>query len=243
MFKELKNKLIADSKFKRYLTYAFGEVVLIVIGILVAMNLDDWNENRKNLTTAKTLINEVRFDLKNDTTIFGTEIRKMDQIIKYKRMLLQKDSISYLETKDIIFVLTVGYHNLKINDGTYNKMKESGILILNEYKELFKKMNSYYIFYNTYLGNLNDWEVNLYERDLNQWVYQNEVEIDFQDSISNVQKTEVKRNNLIQMLETPQARNALKMSIVREKTMKGTYELIKDKAIKLLKKADSVSTK
>lgn len=243
MFKEIKNKLIADNKIKRYLTYAFGEVLLIVLGIMIAMNLDDWNENRKNIATAKTLINEIRFDLKNDTTIFGTEIRKIDVFVKYKKMLLSKDSIANLETKDIISILTIGYHNLKISDGTYENMKESEVLTLNEYKDFFKKIKFYYKFQNSYLANLNEWEVNLYERDLNQWVFQNQVEIEFEDITANVQNNIEKREKLISLLQTPICRNTLKLSISKENKIKNIYLNIKNNATKLLKKADSISKK
>ena len=243
MFKELKNKLIADSKFKRYLIYAFGEIILIVIGILVAMNLDDWNDNQKDISKTESFIKEIHFDLKNDTTIFGQEIRKIDKVILYKSMLLQKDSISMIATDDIISILTAGYHNIRINEGSYIKMKESGIVASDKFSKLFKRINNYYVFNKTYLENRNDWEVILYERDMNQWVFQDKVEIQMGSATNDFQDAKTTRKNLIDMLESPQGRNVLKMSLFREKQMKDTYNIVTKNAAKLLIKIDSLSLK
>jgi len=243
MFKELKNKLIADGKLKRYVIYALGEIFLIVIGILVAMNLDDWNDNQKDILRSESFLKEIHFDLKSDTAIFGEEIRKIDKIIFYKSMLLQKDSLRLIESDIIISVLTVGYHNLRINEGSYIKMKESGIAAPDKYNKLFKRINAYYVFNKTYLENRNDWEVGLYERDMNQWIFQDKVEIKIGSATNDFQDAAVKRKNLIGMLESPQGRNVLKMSLFRENQMKETYKIVEKSANKLLIKIDSLSLK
>ncbi|MGC4040551.1 MAG: DUF6090 family protein [Flavobacterium sp.] len=243
MFKKLKQKLISDNRLGKYLTYALGEIILIVIGILVAMNLDDWNDNRKDIAEAQNLIKELRFDLKRDTMIFGDEIRKIDQLILYKGILLEKDSIGKVDTDIIISVLTVGIHNIKMNEGSYEKIKESNIASLDEYKDLFKRINSYYIFNKAYLENRNSWEANLFERDLDQWVYQDQFEVKFPGSDKDLQNPEIKRKNLLKMLESPKGRNVLKMSLFREKQMKETYEFVLKASNKLLVKIDSLHLK
>lgn len=37
------------SRFSKYLLYAFGEILLVVIGILIALQINSWNETRKQL--------------------------------------------------------------------------------------------------------------------------------------------------------------------------------------------------
>ncbi|MGV3695714.1 DUF6090 family protein [Flavobacterium sp.] len=240
MFKELKNKLLAENRIKSYLIYAFGEIILIVIGILVAMNLDDWNSNQKDIARTKAFLKEIQFDLKRDTTIFGDEIRKIDQVIRYKSMLLQKDSLNMIDSDDIISILTAGYHNIRINEGSYVKMKESGVAEPAQFEKLFKSINNYYVFNKAYLENRNEWEVGLYERDMNQWTFQDKFEIKVERTTKDLQDSIAKRKNLIEMLESPQGRNVLKMSLFREKQMKETYGLVLKAANKLLAKIDSL---
>ena len=46
-FRHIRKQLLAKSKFSKYLLYAIGEIVLVVIGILIALQINNWNENRK----------------------------------------------------------------------------------------------------------------------------------------------------------------------------------------------------
>ncbi len=241
MFKEFKKKLIADSRFTRYLTYAFGEVILIVIGILVAMYLADWNDNQKDIARTEAFIKEIHFDVKRDTTIFREELRKIDLLIRYKSMLLQKDSLNMIETDMIIGILTAGYHNLRINEGSYVKMKESGIATPAVYDKLLKRINNYYVFNKDYLENRNDWEVGLYERDLDHWLFQDKVEIKLGTALTDLQDPVDKRKKLMEMLASPQGRNVLKMSLFRETQMMETYGIIRKSADRLLKHIDSLA--
>jgi len=46
-FRNIRKRLVAESKFSKYLLYAIGEIILVVIGILIALQINNWNENRK----------------------------------------------------------------------------------------------------------------------------------------------------------------------------------------------------
>jgi len=46
-FRHIRQNLIMENKTGKYLKYAFGEIVLVVIGILIALQINNWNENRK----------------------------------------------------------------------------------------------------------------------------------------------------------------------------------------------------
>jgi len=55
-FKNIRISLIKGGNIKRYLLYAFGEVLLVMIGISLAFQVDNWNEDRlKKEVTIKTL--------------------------------------------------------------------------------------------------------------------------------------------------------------------------------------------
>ena len=46
-FRQIRQKLLTENRFNKYLIYAIGEIVLVVIGILIALQINNWNENRK----------------------------------------------------------------------------------------------------------------------------------------------------------------------------------------------------
>jgi hypothetical protein len=42
--------MIKENKVSKYMLYAIGEIVLVVIGILIALQINNWNEGKKNVT-------------------------------------------------------------------------------------------------------------------------------------------------------------------------------------------------
>jgi hypothetical protein len=47
-FRKIRRGLLSENKFSKYLLYAIGEIILVVIGILIALQINNWNENRIN---------------------------------------------------------------------------------------------------------------------------------------------------------------------------------------------------
>jgi len=47
-FRRIRKRLAEDNKPLKYLRYAIGEIVLVVIGILIALQINNWNERRKD---------------------------------------------------------------------------------------------------------------------------------------------------------------------------------------------------
>lgn len=47
-FRRIRQQLFSENKFSKYLAYAIGEIVLVVIGILIALQINNWNQNRLN---------------------------------------------------------------------------------------------------------------------------------------------------------------------------------------------------
>ncbi|MFT5941322.1 hypothetical protein [Sediminicola arcticus] len=57
LFRRIRQNLLTENKFNKYLLYAIGEIVLVVIGILIALQINNLNEESKiNTSVAKHLI-------------------------------------------------------------------------------------------------------------------------------------------------------------------------------------------
>ena len=66
-FRKIRRKLADDNKPIKYARYAFGEIVLVVIGILIALQINNWNEERKTKNKAHVYIDQIINDIAKDT--------------------------------------------------------------------------------------------------------------------------------------------------------------------------------
>ena len=84
-FRNSRQKLLIESKFSKYLIYAIGEIVLVVLGILIALQINTWNENRKATNKLEGYTAKLRNDIVSDTINLNTLLdkgKKMQQEIE-----------------------------------------------------------------------------------------------------------------------------------------------------------------
>ena len=93
---------------KTYLLYAFGEIALVVIGILIALQVNNWNENRLERIAGKEFLKGIRNDLISDS-------RTIDHTVES-----QQTRLNILKLIDASFLLNNDLYNPSI-DTTYDK--------------------------------------------------------------------------------------------------------------------------
>ncbi|RIA09177.1 hypothetical protein OE09_1006 [Flavobacteriaceae bacterium MAR_2010_72] len=111
LFRKIRQRLLTENNFSKYLLYAIGEIVLVVIGILIALQINNWNENQKILNQEITYLNNLRDDLE-------AQINMLDVYIDYENIIID-------HSNDIVkhYELNNGFHNMdsifpKLNDLT-----------------------------------------------------------------------------------------------------------------------------
>ena len=102
-FRKIRYDLMEKNKTGKYLQYAFGEIILVVFGILIALQINNWNENRKLKSQELIILQNFKESLKSDSsyrTISDQQYSKsrnsMDYLIDYmEKDLPYKDSLNY----------------------------------------------------------------------------------------------------------------------------------------------------
>jgi len=84
-FRKIRQHLITENKFSKYLLYAFGEIALVMIGILLALQVNNWNEEKKETRIEKQRYQNILNDLVNDE----------ENIDKMIADLIEKQDIHY----------------------------------------------------------------------------------------------------------------------------------------------------
>ncbi len=147
LFRKLRQDLISNNEFKKYLKYAVGEIILVVFGILIALQINNWNNNRiendKVRAYAKLLIG----DLERDIQMVELSRRQA------ARAVIRLDSLTiYVRDKDIEDISnldflclssTLGYRPFSWNRATLEEMKSSGSLQYIESDSLKMKIANY----------------------------------------------------------------------------------------------------
>jgi len=66
-FRKIRQNLLMENKTGKYFKYAIGEIILVVIGILIALQINNWNEQRKIKSKSQSYIDKIMNDLTVDT--------------------------------------------------------------------------------------------------------------------------------------------------------------------------------
>ena len=81
-FRHIRQNLIMENKTRKYLKYAVGEIVLVVIGILIALQVNNWNEKRKENAEFKVTLEQIYNSLKFDVDDFKSQMESCDYAIE-----------------------------------------------------------------------------------------------------------------------------------------------------------------
>jgi len=170
LLRKIRKNLISESKFSSYLLYAIGEILLVVIGILIALQINTWNQERTARQSQKYFLNQLLVELDGDITALEEELAGLqNQIPLIEDLLLTLNKEKY--TADEFNPQLKNYINAALyalsfssNSATFDEMKSSGQLGVIDNKELRNQLVQLY----NGLENLEAYvlEVNTFGREL-----------------------------------------------------------------------------
>lgn len=101
-FRKIRQKLLLEGKTGSYLKYAIGEIILVVIGILIALQINNWNENKKANTVKDNNYSQLLEDLKNDEQYINGLIDEFNSSILLHRKYLKTYQTPNLTLDDVM---------------------------------------------------------------------------------------------------------------------------------------------
>ncbi len=144
-FRKIRQTLLSEGKNGKYLKYALGEILLVVIGILLALTINSWNEARVENNKIEEILIGIKNDLNHDIEIFDKVINaftKKDSIYKMviKRSLHVED---YQNHPEIAFVLA-GFADIKIENRALKMLTNNNAFYNSQNEPLCLKITSFY---------------------------------------------------------------------------------------------------
>ena len=115
LFKNIKQKLFSQGNLRKYSLYAIGEIILVVIGILIALQINNWNENKKLEAISENYLNQLLADLDADKKYYENYIALLDSNLtayaNYKKIYTEPD-LNIARVIEQINHLLYTYHHL-----------------------------------------------------------------------------------------------------------------------------------
>ena len=108
-FRKIRRQLANENKFQKYFRYAIGEIVLVVLGILIALQINNWNEHRKKNVQFKSTVEQIYNDIEVEAQLLDNLMQTCYRQVDLNDMLLENpDSISNRKLPYIIFYVDNG---------------------------------------------------------------------------------------------------------------------------------------
>ena len=109
-FRKIRQNLLLEGKTSRYIKYAIGEIVLVVIGILIALQINNWNENRKDTIEEQAILESLFLNLslakKQSEVLISEEVTLKERLT---RILGINSNHSEITLKTIIYIYITEY--------------------------------------------------------------------------------------------------------------------------------------
>ena len=132
-FRKIRKKMADDNKPMRYARYAIGEILLVVIGILIALQINNWNENKKQEQRAiiyfNKIINDIETDLKNVDSIVVVGQHNVKEIENYFNYFENQDPVdisALIDSCSHIIKDVMRKYRYTPNNHTFKDMQASG---------------------------------------------------------------------------------------------------------------------
>ena len=130
-FRKIRRDLLANSQFFKYLKYAIGEIILVVLGILIALYINEWNKTRLDIQFEKVILSGIQKDIQYEVNFLHDwneyTIERVNRISTLDS-LLKGEMPVYHKSLDKLFGAVWGLNAYELdNKAKYENIKSRGL--------------------------------------------------------------------------------------------------------------------
>ena len=132
-FRHIRQNLIMENKTGKYLKYAIGEIVLVVIGILIALQINNWNEKRKARVKEVEILKDFQIALQFEIIQIDSVIYQSNRAKASIHKILNhlENDLPYSDSLDYDFFNTaLVFFSEGLNSGVYETLKSTGFDVI-----------------------------------------------------------------------------------------------------------------
>lgn len=132
-FRKIRQELLTENKFSKYMLYAVGEIILVVIGIMIALQINGLNESRKDRIKERIILNDLAKNIEINIQTFQNDIDFLQQWNHSSEIILRtlKNKLDYSDTlKPHFHLARVTKQKLVPSNVGYQAYKAQGLDII-----------------------------------------------------------------------------------------------------------------
>jgi len=141
-FNRLRRRLLEDGKLSKYFKYALGEIFLVMIGILLALQVNNWNEARKDRKQEQTIYRSLEDNLQDDLADVTDKLAIVEQALVAQKLFMShpidslKEKYTVAEMQDLLYAFSESSRSFFPNTGLYNRITNNNQIDLIRSEEL-----------------------------------------------------------------------------------------------------------
>lgn len=147
IFRNLRANLVHEGKARNYLLYALGEILLVIVGIVIALQVNNWNEERLEQRQVRRYAHALINDLERDIEMVEPIMRQIDLSLQSIRALdayTRGKSLQQLDNLDLYQLTSfTGYRAYEWHRGAFEQMRNAGTLEEMRNFDLANKITAY----------------------------------------------------------------------------------------------------
>jgi len=131
-FRKFRQKFISEGNIGKYFKYAIGEIILVVIGILIALQINNWNNNNQLRVLERKYLTEIKNSLESDLPDIQFNLDFNESRLKSNEIILQymNREIIYSDSLKFHFGNLIYTTRTLVNDGAFETLKSRGLEII-----------------------------------------------------------------------------------------------------------------
>ena len=127
-FRKIRQQLLSENKFSKYLLYAIGEILLIVIGLFIAIQLNNTNLDKAVYKKQLQHLKNIKAEMANNLAVMNEKLELSHEILEAERKIVNHRSYSLTEVEFSELLRTITFNELIIpfENGVLNEIISSG---------------------------------------------------------------------------------------------------------------------
>ena len=149
----------------RYVLYAIGEVLLVMIGILLALQVNNWNETRKERAEEKEILTEISEALKSDVDNYRGMVKYLDHVDSaYFKILYHVDhDVPYDDTLSYCFRYMTQGRTWNYNRSAFKGLETRGLDIIRDKRIKERVLYTYESWFPSFQASIDNFHANIHE--------------------------------------------------------------------------------